>query len=1076
MNSSTHFSLITLNVNGLNDVRKRRLVFTTLKKLKRSVILLQETHCRPGNARLWKSQWGHDMLLTDDSASSGGVAILFSRDLNPIIKDTHLSHSNRFIMCRMELEGAIFKVFNVYMPTADKEREQIEILGEISKFLPEESEADETIILGGDFNVSMNDSLDRKGYSTPSIRNLAFRDNLEALLDSLDLCDLWRIQNPSTKAYTWSRAHKMARLDYIFIPYSFGGHLQASNPRSFSFSDHRLVAIDINPLSLPKGKGFWRMKASLLNREDFRIKMRVFLVDKIKQTSDLPPDTRWDFLKLGIREFSMKYYSELKRKNAELERALENRLEELEKEMPVSDLSSEEYQSTKRELFQIQLLEARESMIRSRTKWVSLADRPSKYFLNLEKKNFEDRTVASIFNDDGVLLTQPHDVLAYQKLYFSKQQAASSHSLFNPATEVDPFSQSVDNPIEETDRQELNTQLTLDELERALKLMKAGKSPGSDGIPSEFFRAFWDLVGPLLLAALSHSLDKGFLSPDQRRAVVTLIPKKGRDKRYLSNWRPISVLNTDYKLLAKAMALRLSTILPKIIHYNQTGFVKNRYIGDSIKNTHSIFEFLESTGRQGLILSLDFKAAFDSLDHSYLFRILQAYGVGQQFFNWTRVLYADTESSILNRGISSGWFPFKRGIRQGCPLSPLLFVLAVERLADSIRANSSIRGIDILDSHTKLQQFADDTTLFVRDESSLLESLETISEFSRFSGLHLNLQKTQAINIGDIQLSSNPSREIIWRNSVKILGIVFSKENNDLKDYQENFLPALNKMKSITSDWTWRNISLKGKTVILNSLIFPIIHYQCTMLHVTPRVISEINKITNQFLWNGKRPKISRACLELPPAKGGYNLHNISYRIKTCKVSWVKRAARPQVEPWHFYWEFKTDRHPYELFHQRICPKRLQSFPFLLEVFRAWKEIYNLEPNLDAAIRNEPIHNNPKLVSSFTSAQSKFLYDNGITKVHHILDRDRIVSQAQLTIATYGTLPGGLMDKLDNIIPPSWLAKLLPINKNIGVHSVFVPLQNGKDVPLQALKAKKKEPYTCKARWQKLYGQEGTFP
>lgn len=254
MNLSSDINILSLNVNGLNDVRKRRLVFNTLRKFRRSIILLQETHCRPGNANLWKSQWGHDMVLTDISASSGGVAILFSRDLKPIFKETSFAGSNRFILTRVRVEESNFCIMNVYMPTSDKEQDQILLMEELSNLLPDETEEEDTLILGGDFNVSMNDSLDRKGYSTQSIRNPTFRDNLNSFLSSRDLSDLWRIQNPK----------KRARLDYIFVPHTFGGHLHAHDPKSYSFSDHRLVSLAINPTTLPRGKGFWKLKTSLL--------------------------------------------------------------------------------------------------------------------------------------------------------------------------------------------------------------------------------------------------------------------------------------------------------------------------------------------------------------------------------------------------------------------------------------------------------------------------------------------------------------------------------------------------------------------------------------------------------------------------------------------------------------------------------------------------------------------------------------------------------------------------------------------------------------------------------------------
>lgn len=154
----------------------------------------------------------------------------------------------------------------------------------------------------------------------------------------------------------------------------------------------------------------------------------------------------------------------------------------------------------------------------------------------------------------------------------------------------------------------------------------------------------------------------------------------------------------------------------------------------------------------------------------------------------------------MNPGFSTGWFSFGRGIRQGCPISLFLFVLAEERLADTIRTNPNIRGINLLSSHTKIQQFADDSTLFMEKEQSLLTALKSIDSFKEYSGLSLNLSKTYGLNIGDMELNSSVALSLEWRDSIHILGIHFSKVSSETFDFEHNFSPCLKKMESITSD------------------------------------------------------------------------------------------------------------------------------------------------------------------------------------------------------------------------------------------------------------------------------------
>lgn len=262
-----------------------------------------------------------------------------------------------------------------------------------------------------------------------------------------------------------------------------------------------------------------------------------------------------------------------------------------------------------------------------------------------------------------------------------------------------------------------------------------------------------------------------------------------------------------------------------------------------------------------MLLSLGFRAAFDSLDHAFLFKSLESFQLGEKFLSWASLLYSSSESCVLNGGLSSGWFPFQKGIRQGCPISPFLFALAVEKLADKIRGNNRILGIDLLGTHTKILQFADDSTLFLQNEASLKEALQVLDNFKKISGLELNLQKTKGLCLGDLHLESEESEQISWVEQLKILGIHFSNRDDESEDQILNFDPALNKMKRTALSWKLRNLSLKGKVVILNTLILPIIYFQCQMLPVSAAIFREIENIVTVHV-----------PLERQEAKGGSQL------------------------------------------------------------------------------------------------------------------------------------------------------------------------------------------------------------
>lgn len=290
-----NLKIISINVNGLNEVRKRRLVFSSLKKFKRSIFLLQETHCRRGNGRLWKSQWRSSMFLSEVSGSVGGLATLFSGDLDPIIEEVLPSRSNRFLITSFRLEEEQYRIVNLYLPTSDKEREQIEVLSELDQILDSQDGAH--LFMGGDFNVAMDAKLNREGYADSDIPNRNFRSELRHLTEKLDLEDIWRSQNSSTRDFTWSRAGKLSRLDYIFTPFSFPGSISAFRPKTYGFSDHRMVSVSIRPSEKPRGKSFWKFKVSLLDRQDFCTDLVEAISEAERDSVDLPADTKWEFIK-----------------------------------------------------------------------------------------------------------------------------------------------------------------------------------------------------------------------------------------------------------------------------------------------------------------------------------------------------------------------------------------------------------------------------------------------------------------------------------------------------------------------------------------------------------------------------------------------------------------------------------------------------------------------------------------------------------------------------------------------------------------------------------------------------------
>ena len=247
-----------------------------------------------------------------------------------------------------------------------------------------------------------------------------------------------------------------------------------------------------------------------------------------------------------------------------------------------------------------------------------------------------------------------------------------------------------------------------------MKSFEKNKTPGNGGLTIEFYLAFWDLVGECLVDALTFAQEQGQFSTSQKQAMITLLEKKDKDRRFIKNWRPISLIDLDVKIASKAIARRLESILPELIHPNLNGFINGKSILDAVRKIDDTLKFAKVTECCGMLLAIDLEKAFDSLNHSFLFKVLEKLNFGVYFVQWVKKFYTDISSCVLNNGFTTDLFPVRRGVRQRDPLSPLLFILALEMfVCRQIQNDQSVKVIIVKDEETKLALFADGMPCFL---------------------------------------------------------------------------------------------------------------------------------------------------------------------------------------------------------------------------------------------------------------------------------------------------------------------------------------------------------------------------
>jgi hypothetical protein len=518
-------------------------------------------------------------------------------------------------------------------------------------------------------------------------------------------------------------------------------------------SDHSLITLSFyKQENIKQGPSFWKFNTSMLRDKVYTDKTQKSIRElKVKYQGINDKGLKWDVIKMDLRSEAISYSKYLAKNKRDALKGLMEKQVNLENELSrdPSDETITQAGLIKEEIEKINAEKARGAMLRSKADWVEFGEKNSSYFLKLENRNRQVKNIALLLDDDDKEIKGQKDILNEELKFYKTLYTQQKDTTGNNRDIAKQFFLGENIPkISEEDKLSNDLDFTIEEIGQALKELKNGKTPGSDGFPPDFYKFFWVEIKNLVFESISYAAIKGELSIDQRRGIINLIPKKDKDVRRLKNWRPISLLNTDYKVLTKALASRLKKILPTVIHPDQVAYLKGRYIGQNIRTIIDIMSFTEEKNIEGLIAFLDFEKAFDTIDWRVLDDALSKFNIGQGFRKWVKRVYTNTKACVTNCGFSSEHFDVTRGVRQGCPLSAYLFIVVVELLAIKIRNNKDIKGINIGNSEVKVVQMADDTTSFLKDSESLQVLLETLEKFHSYAGLKLNLSKSEILWIG----------------------------------------------------------------------------------------------------------------------------------------------------------------------------------------------------------------------------------------------------------------------------------------------------------------------------------------
>jgi mannosylglycoprotein endo-beta-mannosidase len=416
-----------------------------------------------------------------------------------------------------------------------------------------------------------------------------------------------------------------------------------------------------------------------------------------------------------------------------------------------------------------------------------------------------------------------------------------------------------------------------EEVWNTIKNLPSNKAPGPDGFTGCFYKTCWSIIKEDIMAAVSAVWNRKFVNFGAlNSAYITLLPKKdGADQP--KDFRPISLVHSFAKLITKMLANRLAVRLQQMVSPFQSAFIKGRFIQDNFMMVQQTARLLHQQKLPRILLKLDISKAFDSVSWPFLLEVMQQLGFGQIWRDIISGLLSTSSTQVLVNGVPGDHILHLRGLRQGDPLSPMLFILVMDVLGHMI-TKAANEGLLLPLSARALQHrisiYADDVALFLRPETCDISIItDILNLFGEASGLKTNLQKSNVLPIrcGESELATiqNLLPCPLSDFPCRYLGVPLSLR----KLTKEQVQPIIDRIADQLPGWKADLMTRAGRRVQVQAVLTGMIVYLAMAFDFPPWAIKAVDKIRRGFLWRGRKD-----------AKGGH-----------CLVAWVKVCRPPEL-------------------------------------------------------------------------------------------------------------------------------------------------------------------------------------
>lgn len=818
-------TVISYNVKGLHSPVKRKKILNQLKQMKCDIALLQETHLSDTEHKKLVKSWASQVYYTSHpSGRKKGVAVLIHRSLQFCIDSHFKDKDGRYVLINGSINGVSLSLLNVYAPNENCPQFMKSIFDLVL------DKAKGALLIGGDFNSALNPILDKK--PSQSLAHITTSSKaLKNRCEELGLIDVWRHLNRKTRDYTfYSHPHlSYSRIDYFFIP-------KNELYRATNCQIHNIALSDHSPISLTWNIGGftpssrWRLNTSLHGIKTFQeyIRQEFALYLQFNDQDNISPILLWEGAKAVLRGKIIQFASRLKRERLSKQTDLEKQIKELEKQHKenTSTETLSKLKQVKQELENLLTEKIERNLRYVKQRYYEHGNRASRLLASQLKKKCSNTTVQKIKGNtpDNTFLYKPNEIseafAAFYKDLYSDKDIDSNPDLKD--TYLNLQLPKIDKATSET----IDRPISKQEIAEAIGNLKNNKSPGTDGYSNEFYKIFIDLISPILERVFSSALERRELPATWREAIISVIPKERKDPTVCASYRPIALLNTDCKILTSILAKRVGMVITDLIHPDQTGFISGRYLPDNVRRLLNVMEYSRKCEHPCMTLAIDAEKAFDRVSWPFLFKTLEKFGFGPKFIGWIKLLYTAPQSLVRVNGHMSNPFTLSRGTRQGCPLSPLLFALFIEPLAQTIREDTLVKGIKIG------------------------EEIHKISP----------------------------------REGITYLGTTIPQNIDKL--FSANFSKLIDRISADLDRWNLLPLSLSGRIECIKMNILPKLLFLFQALPLVPpnNMFTTLDRLFSRFIWQGKRPRVKFKLLQLSKGQGGWSLPHLRKYWWACQL------------------------------------------------------------------------------------------------------------------------------------------------------------------------------------------------